>query len=114
MSAPHLLCVGYDQTVTHSRAMVLRHAGFIVDEAYSLNGVLGLVKSDLVDVLLLCHTLSKGEQRRLIAEVREERRMLPIIYIKLQDHELPHAGCIGAGNDPADLVDAVRSALRLS
>ena len=33
------------------RSMVLRQSGFIVDEAYSPLGVLGLVKSDSVDAV---------------------------------------------------------------
>jgi DNA-binding response OmpR family regulator len=92
---------------------VLRHAGFVVDEAFNLKGALGLVKLDLVDVLLLCHTLSKTEQRWLIAEVRKVRRMLPIVCVQSHDHDSPQADCTGAPNDPAGLVETVMLALRL-
>jgi len=113
MSIPHLLCVGYDRTLMHSRAMVLRQAGFLVAEAFCLNCVLGLVKTDLIDGLLLCYTIPRGEQRWLIAEVREERQLLPIVCVESQDHDTPHAGCISAPNDPDELLGAVRLALRL-
>lgn len=78
---PHLLSVGYDKALIYTRTLVLRGAGFHVDEAFNLKNALTLVESDSIDVLILCHTLSKEEQRQLISAVRKLRGLLPIICI---------------------------------
>jgi hypothetical protein len=38
-----------------------------VDAAYNLNGALGLLLSDSIDVVLLCHTVPKDKQRSFIS-----------------------------------------------
>jgi DNA-binding response OmpR family regulator len=114
MESPHLLSVGYDKYLMHSRALVLRHAGFIVDEAFNLNGALGVVKADSIDAIILCHTIAKEEQVRLIAAVREVKKLLPIICINATNFDLSPSGCINAYNDPAKLLNAIRSAVRAS
>ena len=111
MATSHLLSVGYDKSLMHSRALLLRQAGFIVDLAFNLKGALGLVKADSIDLLILCHTISKKEQRQMIAAVRELRKLLPIICINALDHDVSPQGCINTHNDPAELLDAVRRAI---
>ena len=111
MTGWHLLSVGYDRILMRSRSLVLREAGFQVDEAYNVLGALGLVKADSIDVLVLCHTLSKDDRRRLIHGAREARRRLPILCITRQAHDLPEAGCVAVENDPAELVKCLRQEL---
>jgi len=68
MVIPHLLSVGYDPLLMRTRSFVLRQAGFTVDEAYNLNGALGLLMSDSIDAVLLCHTVPKDKQRSFIQQ----------------------------------------------
>lgn len=113
VAIPHLLSVGYDKHLMHSRALVLRHAGFIVEEAFGLKNALDLVNSDSIDLMILCHTLSRQERGLLISAVRKVRRMLPIVCIEAKDYDLSPQGCITAHNDPTELVDTVRSAVHV-
>jgi len=110
MVIPHLLSVGYDPLLMRTRSFVLREAGFTVDEAYNLNGALGLLMSDSIDAVLLCHTVPKDKQRSFIAAAHRERRLLPIICIKSQDHEGNQQGCLSVGSDPDELLEAVKLA----
>lgn len=109
----HLLTVGYDRYLMHSRTLLLQHAGFIVDQAFNLKSALALLKSDSIDVLILCHTVSKQEQSRLIAAVRAARRALPIICIETANYRLSEEGCISSQNDPENLVHSVRAAIHV-
>lgn len=107
---PHLLSVGYDPPLLRTRSFILRQAGFTVDEAYNLNGALGLVKSDSIDAVLLCHTVSQDKQRSFISAVRRARRLLPIICIRAHDHDVHQQDCVSVGSDPVELLEAVKSA----
>lgn len=114
MAIPHLLSVGYDKHLMHSRALVLRHAGFTVEEAFGLKSALALVNSDSIDLMILCHTLSRQERALLISAVRKVRRLLPIVCIEAKDYDLSPQGCITAHNDPTELVNTVRSAVHVT
>ena len=108
----HILSAGYDHLLMQSRSMLLRHAGFVVDEAYNPLGILGVIKTDSVDAVILCHTIPQGEQRWLISSMRKERRLLPIICIKESAFDSPQDGCLIASNEPEDLLAAIRSAIQ--
>ncbi|HKD83001.1 MAG TPA: hypothetical protein VKH81_25150 [Candidatus Angelobacter sp.] len=114
MILPHILSVGLDQFLMRSRSGLLRQAGFVVDEAYNLNAALAVVACDLVDILVLCHTIPRNEQRWLISQVRNERWLIPIICIHMRDYELAENGCVRVSNDPVELLDAVRAAVPAS
>lgn len=112
MILPCVLSVGFDPILMRSRSLVLRQAGFAVDEAYNLAGALALAKSGAVDLVLLCHTVSPNEQRRFISAVRKIRRLLPILCLNCQDCALPLPGCVVVDNDPLELVKTVKLAVQ--
>jgi hypothetical protein len=95
----------------HSRALILRQAGFLVDEAFNLRNAIALAASDSIDALIICHTLSKQEQRQLISSARKLRTLLPIICIAADNYDPPSQGCINTHNRPAELLGAVASAV---
>lgn len=113
MLSSHLLSVGYDKHLMHTRGMVLRKAGFIVDETFNVKAALALVRSDSIDGMILCHTVPKAEQRWLIAGVREIRKLLPIVYVSDLEVFKPEEGCIGTTNDPSQLVRVVMNAIQI-
>jgi CheY-like chemotaxis protein len=110
MLFPHLLSVGYDPLLMRTRSLLLRQAGFSVDEAYNLNGALGLLKTDSIDAVLLCHTIPKDKQHLFIAAARGLRRLLPIICIQAHDHDGRQQGCVSVGSDPVELLEAIKLA----
>jgi hypothetical protein len=42
---------------------------------------LRLAQSDAVDLVLICQTIPRQEQRALIAAIREHRRLMPILCV---------------------------------
>ena len=110
MLIPHLLSVGYDPVLMQTRSLLLRQAGFTVDEAYNLHGAFARLKSDSIDAVLLCHTVPQDEQRSFIAAARQLRRLLPIICIEGKDHYAQRKSCVSVGSDPAQLLEAIKSA----
>ena len=107
--------VGYDQALMRTRSLVLRDAGFSVDEAYSLSDALTL--TEFVHALLICHTLPETSRILLIAAVRENRGLMPIFCVRLLRSETPCEalpdGCIEVESDPLAILDAVASAMAM-
>ncbi len=94
------------------RTLLLRAAGYVVDEAYKRAAALSRAQCDSVDALLICHTVTKSERRWLIVNIREKRKLLPILCLTLGIHDLPGDGAIGVGNDPEELLGALKSTVR--
>jgi DNA-binding response OmpR family regulator len=108
----HIISFGYDPTLMSSRTLLLQHAGFTVKETYSPAEVLRLVRNDLVDLVVICHTVPLKEEEQLIAALREVRELLPVICIAASEYELGKAGrtdCVNVQNSPVPLINAVRS-----
>lgn len=111
---PHytrILSVGNDHHLLPLRSMVLESAGFDVIEAYSVNDALRLAQSDAVDLVLICHTVPKQEQKRLIAAIRERRRLMPVLCVIAHDFAMAADNCIITDNAPQLLLDALHKAL---
>jgi PleD family two-component response regulator len=94
--------------------MVLRSRGYVVEEAYSPKEAFLAVHSDVIDLLLICHTVPASDRENLIASVRSVRRLLPILCITDQDFARSTEGCFTVTNSPLDLLDAVLSAATAS
>jgi DNA-binding NtrC family response regulator len=105
-----ILSVGHDHHLLSLRSMVLEAAGFDVIEAYSISDALRLAQSDAVDLVLLCHTVSKSEQARLMSAIRERRRLMPVLCVIAHDFVMPAQGCLNANSTPQQLLDALRQA----
>lgn len=111
---PHytrILSVGNDHHLLPLRSMVLESAGFDVIEAYSVNDALRLAQSDAVDLVLICHTVPKQEQKRLIAAIRERRRLMPVLCVIAHDFAMAADNCIITDNAPQLLLEALHKAL---
>jgi hypothetical protein len=110
--APCVLSMGCDLHLMMARTLLLKSAGYVVDEAYDRTAAFSRAQCDSVDALLICHTVPKSERRWLIANVREKRRLLPILCLTLGFYELPDKECIGVENDPEELLNALRWAIK--
>jgi DNA-binding response OmpR family regulator len=112
--APCILSMGYDPHLMIVRTLILQRAGYVVDEVYERAAALSRAQCDSVDALLICHTVPKFETQWLIANVREKRRLMPILCLTLGIDELPGDGCIEVENGPEELLHALRRAIELS
>jgi DNA-binding NtrC family response regulator len=106
-----ILSVGHDHHLLSLRSIILESAGFDVIEAYSVSDALRLAQSDAVDLVLICHTLPKPEQKRLIAAIRERRRLMPVLCVIAHDFVIAADSCIITDNAPHLLLDALRTAV---
>jgi hypothetical protein len=95
-----------------ARTLLLKGAGYVVNEAYERTAALSRAQCDSIDVLLICHTVPKAEKRWLIINVREKRRLLPILCLTFGIHELPSDYCIRVRNDPEELLNALKLAVK--
>jgi DNA-binding response OmpR family regulator len=112
--APCVHSMGYDPHLMIGRTLILRRAGYVVEEVYERTAALSQAQSDTVDVLLICHTVPKVETQWLIANIRENRKLIPILCLTLSIHEVPDDVCIGVENDPEELLNALRRTIELS
>jgi DNA-binding response OmpR family regulator len=82
MAAPRVLAVGKDPILMASRTLLLRNAGYAVEEAHTMDKAIVLVEADSIDLTIICHTVPKSEQTVLISFVREKRRLMPVLCIR--------------------------------
>jgi DNA-binding NtrC family response regulator len=108
--ATHILSFGYDPILLPLRSMVLRRSGYVVEEAYSVAEAFRAVQSDVIDLLLICHTVPANEQNQLIASIRSVRRLLPVLCVTNQEFAHSTENCFAVTNSPMELLDAVRLA----
>jgi len=111
---PHytrILSVGRDHYLLSLRSMVLESAGFDLIEAYSVADALRLAQSDAVDLVLICHSVPKPEQKRLIAAIRERRRLMPVLCVIAHDFAMAADSCTITDHAPQLLLDALHKAL---
>jgi hypothetical protein len=104
----NILCVGRAHELLELRAMVLRAAGFRVDEERDLTRAVEGALDDSINLVLLCHTLNPLEQSRIIDALRVTRQHLPIASVITLDHCGAPSGSVPVPSDPQRLIDAIR------
>jgi DNA-binding NtrC family response regulator len=110
MANTRILSVGNDHHLLSMRTMLLENAGFDVIEAYSVSDAVRLAQSDTVDLVLVCHTVPKAQQKFLLSAIRARRRLMPFLCVIAHDVVMPAEGCSGVANAPQLLLDALRQA----
>jgi len=88
------------------RSMLLRYAGYCVEEAYSAGEALAALQSGTVDVVLICHTMTATEHDSLIAAVHEMRGKMPVICLVARPGD-GYNRCLNVVNAPAALLEAI-------
>jgi DNA-binding response OmpR family regulator len=117
MPVARILSVGETKSLMVSRSMLLRHAGYAVDEAYSLREAFKVLDSDSPDAVLICHSLPAAERDTLISSIRERQQLLPIFCIDNTGVPPRIKGCQVVPNAPEELLAAIHlklSAIRRS
>jgi CheY-like chemotaxis protein len=107
MHPPRILHIGYDDTLIAMRSRVLSSAGYTVEESDSLNRAIYLLESDLIDAVLICHTVPRSDQQLLVMAAKAKRRLLPVLFLRVYANERSTEDRIVVGNDPVALLNAV-------
>lgn len=110
MATLHILSVGYNRTLMFLRSEVLRGASYGVDERYSIDDALSLLRSAEIDLVLICHTVPKDDQEKLVAAARSVRSSLPVLCISVGEFASAISGCDAVRNTPVELLDGLRLA----
>lgn len=80
-SSPALvLHVGHDLMLLHTRSMVLKSAGHIVECECAIEAVHRFLSADF-DLVLLCHSLSNEEKQRFIRRIRGHGSSTPVLSV---------------------------------
>jgi DNA-binding NtrC family response regulator len=110
---PHILSVGKNRRIMSSRSMILRGAGYAVDEAYTVETAIKLVEQDSIDAALLCHTVPRSEQNALISAIHSKRRLMPILCIRSYAYEAVPKTCTAVENEPETLLSALQQVIKM-
>jgi DNA-binding NtrC family response regulator len=115
MLAQVLLSFGYDRVMLLTRSMVLRNAGYSVEEVCRWHDAWTRAQADAIDAVLLCHTVPAREQELLLAAIRARRRLMPVFCVI---HQIVLGtcveGCIPLDSAPEELLFGLQSALNLN
>ena len=112
MIRPNILCVGYGRHLLETRSTILRQAGYLVHETSVLALALSKVKSDAIDLVLICNSIPRKEQEWLAMQVMNIHRLLPILCVKNNPYEQSIPGCKGVDNEPESLLAALSHIIR--
>jgi CheY-like chemotaxis protein len=110
VTTPRILSVGIDKILMTSRTLLLRNAGYTVQEAYTVDRAINLAEEDLIDIVLICHTVAQRDKHAMISAVREKRRLIPILYVRSYAYESAPHTCIAVDNDPEALLKTLKLA----
>jgi hypothetical protein len=112
MLAQLLLSFGYDKITLLTRSMLLHNAGYKVEEVWRWPDAFNRAQADVIDALLLCHTVPAAEQKSLITRIRAKRALLPIFCVVRQYESDPYSeGCIAIDSTPEELLAGLQLAL---
>jgi DNA-binding NtrC family response regulator len=76
-----ILSFGKEQVLMSVRALLLRKAGYQVQNTFSRESVMKHLDSGQFDLLIICHTVPSDEQNALIASVHSLRPGLRIVCL---------------------------------
>lgn len=107
MIRPNILCVGYERRLLEMRSMILRQAGYLVHETSVLSVGLSKIKSDVIDLVLVCNSIPRREQEWFATQIMNARRLLPILCVKSNPYEQSIPGCRGVDSEPESLLAAL-------
>jgi hypothetical protein len=87
-------------------------SGYEVEETFTMAEASKSVQSDLIDALVICHTVPIKEKKQLVSAVRKTRKLMPIFCICAHQHDLIPSDCASVENSPVAMLDSVREAIQ--
>ncbi len=111
ISKTRVVAFGYDRLLVGLRSRVLRLSGYEVEETFSIAEASKSAQSDLIDALVICHTVPLDEKEQLVLAVRRTRKLMPILCVQAYQHDLIPDDCFSVENSPVGMLDAMREAI---
>jgi DNA-binding response OmpR family regulator len=108
-----ILSVGHASELLSTRSLHLRSAGYSVREENDCQRAMNRAMDDDIDLVLLCHSLYKGEVEFLVNTLAEKRRLLPVLCVRRSDSDMPHDDYAVRSSTPDLLLDQLEILLSL-
>lgn len=77
----HILAVSPDPELQDSRCSILSSAGYLVDQAISIDKAIGGFQAGDFDIVLLCHSIAIQDRDRLACLIRASGSIVPVVYV---------------------------------
>jgi DNA-binding response OmpR family regulator len=106
-----ILSVSYDETLLHTRELILREAGYTV---ISVVGFTTAIKAcdEHFDLIVMGHSIPQEDKRAIVAALRENGCQAPVLsLIRHGDHPIPEAAK-AVQPDPQHVLDGIASLLQ--
>lgn len=106
-----ILSFGYEPVLMSVRALLLRKAGYQVQNTFSPESVMKHLKSGEFHLLIICHTVPSDEQNSLIASVRALRPGLRIVCLSPLPTLAKRGVCSVAAATAPEFLEDIEDAL---
>lgn len=110
-----ILHVGRDLMLLHTRSIVLRSAGYIVECEYYVEDAVRRFLSADFDLVLLCHSLCDEERQRFIHRIRQHGSSTPVLAVGLFETLDPQKSAFDepkTENSPIAFLDCIGETLQ--
>jgi DNA-binding response OmpR family regulator len=107
-----ILSVGYETRLLETRSMILRYAGYTVQEVTVLATALYKMNSEEIALMLVCNSIPRREQEWLANETMNKRRLMPILCVQRHPYESCIPGCTSVDGEPVALLAAIARLMR--
>jgi DNA-binding NtrC family response regulator len=112
MPKPRILSLGYDHRLMPLRSMLLRQAGYEVAEIYSWGEALRRSKSEIFNLLLICHTVPLDQREELIATIFSIRPHFPVLCLPVEPAYCKPCDCQASSSTAPEFLIEVSNALQ--
>lgn len=111
MALYHLLSIGADPSVLATRSDVLKRAGYLVSTASSETSARQIMQEAGFDLVVVCHSLTVADRRKVIAAAQESQRRPKIIAIHREERESAADANVHSLDGPDRLLQVIAEVL---
>jgi CheY-like chemotaxis protein len=106
-----ILSFGYEPVLMTVRALLLRKAGYRVQNTFSRESVMRHLDSGEFHLVIICHTVPSDEQNSLIASIRRLRPGLRVVCLSPLPAPSRRGACAVAATTAPEFLDDIEQAL---
>jgi len=109
---PRILSLSYDGSLLETRRMLLERAGYAVTSAQRLADALNACDTASYDLVIVGHSIPRGDKRELVAELRKRGCTAPVLSLLRADEEPIDEAAAAIDPDPQHVLDTVERMVR--
>ena len=105
------LSIGLDAELLSTRNSILQSAGYFVVPAYSFKEAAKYFQGGDFDLVLLCQSIPRPEQDRLISWIRARGSLIPVLSVSAEPRSEDRFARETVASDPTGLLTGIREVL---